>query len=455
MPKFDPQDLAQWCEGTWSQLPDRPIVSVAHDTRTLKEGALYVALPGERVDGHSLLGDAKRAGAVAALCVRGKADPLLPALEVEDTGEGLKQLAAGHRGMLKGRIIGVTGSAGKTTVKDMLAGICARVGSTCSTRGNWNNQVGLPLSLLAMETGDDFGVFELGMSEPGEIGELAGILKPEMGVISSIGEAHLEKLGSVEAIAREKTALFAGLPRDGTAVVDVDSSWSELMKSSCECRVVTVSMQGPADYRGARLAGSPECLRIREHGDGAGYEVHLPLPGEHMCRNVLQAVAIAREAGISADDLSPGLEAYRPAPMRWERVTVGELEVINDAYNANPLSMRSAIGTFAGIRTPGEKWLVLGGMGELGQDEEGLHRELGAFLSQFRFDGVLLIGPKAVWMKAGIRAIPVFETETCGEAAAEIRRRVPANATLLLKASRADQLEKLVNELQLNQGQSV
>ncbi|MEX2607908.1 MAG: UDP-N-acetylmuramoyl-tripeptide--D-alanyl-D-alanine ligase [Kiritimatiellia bacterium] len=447
MPLFDPDDLAEWCGGTWSKRPARPITSVGHDTRTLEKGSLYVALPGTRVDGHALLGDAEKAGAVACMCLHGMADPEVPGLEVEDVGEGLKRLAAGYRSQLNGCVIGVTGSAGKTTVKDMLAAMCAEQDSTCCTKGNWNNQVGLPLSLLAMETGDAFGVFELGMNQPGEIAELADILQPQVGVISSIGEAHLEKLGSVEAIAREKSSLLAALPADGVAVLDRDSPWFELMKSYCQCRVVTVSLRDPAEYRGETVSGVPDLLRIHDEARRGTFEVPLRLPGEHMCRNVLLAVAVARECGVHPEALSAGLTAYRPAPMRWQCDRIGEWDLINDAYNANPLSMRSAIRTFADLQTPGEKWLVAGGMAELGADEQRIHREVGAYLNSMPLDGVVLVGPKAAWMKESIPSLPVVEAGTCGEAAAEIRRRVPEGATLLLKASRADRLEQVVSEL--------
>ncbi len=447
MPMFDPDDLAGWCGGTWSHTPGRPITSVGHDTRTLSEGSLYVALPGARVDGHALLEDAKKAGAVACVCLRGKAGPDLPGLEVEDVGEALKKLAAGYRKTLSGCIIGVTGSAGKTTVKDMLAAMCAQQGSSCCTKGNWNNQVGLPLSLLAMETGDAFGVYELGMNQPGEIEELAGILQPRVGVISSIGEAHLERLGSVEAIAREKSSLLAALPSDGLAILDKDSPWFELMKSTCTCRVVTVSMRDPAEYRGTVDFSSPDRLRIHDTARNERVELSIPLPGEHMCRNVLLAVAVARECGVGWEALSAGLTAYRPAPMRWERTRVGEWDLINDAYNANPLSMRSAILTFSELSTNGEKWLVLGGMAELGADEQRMHEELGAYVNSFTLDGVMLIGPKAAWMKESISSLPVVEAGGCVEAAEEILSRVPEGATLLLKASRADQLELVVKEL--------
>lgn len=452
MPLFDPDDLANWCGGTWSQRPGQWITSVGHDTRTLREGALYAALPGARVDGHELLGDAKKAGAVASLCVRGKAGPDLPGLEVPDVGEALKNLAAGYRSRLSGCMIGVTGSAGKTTVKDMLVSICSAQGATCGTKGNWNNQVGLPLSLLAMEPGDVFGVFELGMNQPGEIAELAGILRPRVGVVTSIGEAHLEQLGSVEAIAHEKSSLLAALPSDGTAILDRDSPWFEVMKSTCGCRVVTVSMETSADYRGEVDSVDPERLRIYDQVRNEMVEVPLPLPGEHMCRNVLLAAVLAGECGIPPEALTAGLGTYKPASMRWERIRIDGRELINDAYNANPLSMRSAIRTFAGLPAPGEKWLVLGGMAELGEDEQRMHEEVGIFANSFALDGVILVGTKAAWMKGPMSSLPVVEVGTSGEAAAEILRKVPEGARILLKASRADQLEQVVHELREQKG---
>ncbi|MDF3130210.1 UDP-N-acetylmuramoyl-tripeptide--D-alanyl-D-alanine ligase [Kiritimatiellaeota bacterium B1221] len=453
MPLFDAKNFAEWTGGTWTRLPEENIRSVYHDTRKLQPGAMYVAMPGERVDGHDLIGQAVEAGAMAVLCLKGRAQPEIACLEVSDTGKALERLARGYRKLLNPKqMIGVTGSAGKTTVKDFLAAMLSEAGHTRCTQGNWNNFVGLPLSLLAMEPQDKFGVFELGMSNPGEIAGLSEILQPDAGLITSIGEAHLERLGSVEAVAAEKTSLLAALPANGLAVLDADSRWFEFAKTRCGCRIATVSMKGSADYEGEVLEHG---LRVKDRQRGESIDLPVPFPGDHMLMNLLQAVAMVRECGLSAEMMVRGLEKYAPAPMRWQRVQLKKWQVINDAYNANPLSMRKSIRTFSELSEPGEKWLVLGGMGELGEAEKELHWVIGKELDAFGFTGVVLVGERASWMQKGIQKTPVILAGSREEAVRELTACVGDDAVLLLKASRSEQLELILQALQKNEENTV
>jgi len=444
MPVFSPEKLAEWSGGTWTRLPAAPVTGVEHDTRSLHAGALYVALPGERFDGHDFLTPAAESGAVAALCARGRAHPGMACLEVDDPLAALGKIACGYRRTLGGLVVGITGSAGKTTVKDLLAEMLARRGDTCKTRGNWNNFIGLPLSLLRMEHSDCFGVFEAGMNRPGEISKLCSILEPICGLVTSIGEAHLEAFGAVEGIAREKISLLASLPEEGVAVVDLDSPWKDWMLRETRARVVGCAFQTEADYQARPLPTDPRVLCIRDRRHGIDFDIEAPLPGAHMHRNLLHAVAVAREFGLTPEEISEGAGRFAPAPMRWERLRMGSWTVINDAYNANPLSMRSAIRTFAELEVPVEKWLVLGGMAELGAGETAAHRDLGAYLSGFGFHGVVTIGPKAAWIADTARAGQVIPVATLAEAAAILRTRAGAGAGILLKASRSDRLEALL-----------
>lgn len=453
MPVFAPQDLAAWSGGIWNQIPEAVIRSVSHDTRRLQPGAIYVALPGERVDGHDFIGSAMQAGAVAALCRTGSTDPNFPCLEVPDTGMALQMIARGYRQNLRPKqMIGVTGSAGKTTVKDILTAMLSAAGTTRSTPGNWNNFVGLPLSLLAMEPTDRYGVFELGMSRAGEIAGLADILRPEMGLITSIGEAHLEQLGSVEAIAVEKSSLLSALPAGGLAILDADSEWYPLLMERCACRTVRVSMREEADYEGEKIDGG---IRILDRQRSEIFELALPSPGEHMLTNMLQAVAVARECGLSVTQITDGLEKYAPAPMRWQTVNLKRWTVINDAYNANPLSMRKSVRTFSELDHPGEKWLVLGGMAELGEAEKELHWVIGRELDGLGFDGVVLVGEKGAWIAEGISRTPVVTADSHSQAVGELLHRVPPDAILLLKGSRSEKLEIILKDLQNNEENQV
>ncbi len=230
---FTASEAALWTGGRWTHPPQSSMQGALQDSRRVEPGQLYVALPGARVDGHAYIAAAFGAGAAGALCQTGQADPHVPCLEVPDPEEGLRDIVRGYRSQLSGVLIGITGSAGKTTVKDLLASMCRAAGPTASTRGNWNNAIGLPLSLLQMRKEDAYGVFELGMNQPGEIADLSALLRPDMALITSIGEAHLEQLGTTEAIAREKASLLASLSSGGTAVVDMHSPWRSLFASEC------------------------------------------------------------------------------------------------------------------------------------------------------------------------------------------------------------------------------
>jgi len=439
-------DAAAWAGGKWTVLPAGSLEGVMQDTRLLEPGMLYVALPGERVDGHTFLKAAMDLGAAGVMCEQGRGIPGIPCLEVADPATALRKLAAGYRQSIGGLMLGITGSAGKTTVKDMLAGMLAERGATCSTRGNWNNFIGLPLSILSMKAEDDFGVFELGMNAPGEIGALAEILKPVAGLITSIGEAHLERLGSVEAIAHEKAALLRALPEEGLAVLDLDSPWVEGFRNDCRCRTVHCSLTGDADVQG-RAGSDDHSLRIVDRPRGQEFEVPLPLPGEHMWRNVLQSVTLALELGLQPDDIRKGLHAFAPAPMRWQVIQRGAYRVINDAYNANPLSMRSAIRTFAEQSRPVEKWLVLGAMSELGEAEEALHRELGRFVDRFSFAGVVCVGSRAGWIAQGAERHVCHQVTTPAEAGRLLSEMAGPGSGILVKGSRSERLEQVVMEL--------
>ncbi|MCC5848312.1 MAG: UDP-N-acetylmuramoyl-tripeptide--D-alanyl-D-alanine ligase [Verrucomicrobia bacterium] len=444
MTRFAPEHLQAWTRGQWTRRPDADIKAVVHDTRALVDGALYVALPGDRFDGHDFLEEASNAGAVAALCSQGRAHPALPCLEVPDPHLALMEMAKGYRQTLGGLIVGVTGSAGKTTVKDLIAEILSCRGDTCKTRGNWNNHIGLPLSMLGMLPTDDFGVFELGMNHPGEIATLTGVLNPICGLVTSIGEAHLEAFDDVAGIAREKASLLAGLPPEGLAVVDIDNPWQACLLEHAHGRVVRCSLREATDYTGRPSDATGQYLHVEDNRHGLSFEVPMPLPGSHMMRNLLLAVVVAREFGLTPQEICEGVGRFAPAPMRWETVKAGHWTVINDAYNANPLSMRSAVKTFASLERPVEKWMVLGSMAELGGGEERAHRDLGGFISEFHFHGLICVGKKAQWIAEGATLTPKYLAETLEDAAKLLHELAGPGSGILLKASRADKLERLI-----------
>jgi UDP-N-acetylmuramoyl-tripeptide--D-alanyl-D-alanine ligase len=317
-----------------------------------------------------------------------------PVLRVDDTVRGLQALARGYRRQWQAAVIGITGSVGKTTVKEMCADVLSVRSSVHRTAGNCNNHIGLPLTMLAMPPEAESGVFEIGMNRPGEIGPLTGLLDPQIGILTDIGNAHRENFSSLEAIAEEKAQLAWQIPASGMVILDRDSEWHRLVCSRTAARTVTVSMQGDADYVGSAAGLSALVVESRA-GALRAEPFALPFPGEHMMRNALRAVALGLELGLTADEVAEGLRRFTMPPMRWEEQCEQGVVFINDAYNANPLSMRASLRTFARLPGAGKKWAVIGGMRELGESAEAEHAALGRFMDGLALDGVIALGELA------------------------------------------------------------
>jgi UDP-N-acetylmuramoyl-tripeptide--D-alanyl-D-alanine ligase len=424
---------------------------VSIDTRTLQAGQLYVAIPGERYDGHEFVEQAFVRGAAAACVASGKTG-VMPAgralLVVDDTKKALAAMAGGYRRTLAMETVAVTGSVGKTTVKEMLADMLATGGPTARTRGNWNNDIGLPLSLLATERDARHGVFELGMNHPGELAPLCRLLRPRTGVVTTVGPVHMEFFRSVEEIAREKASILEELPADGLAVLSRDETFFGLLRSHAPCRVVTTSLGGPADFTATRMDGPGHRFVVRGPDGGEG-SFTIGIPGDFIVRDALYAIAVGRSRGLSWETLSETLRNFQPPGMRWRRETFHGVTFINDAYNANPVSMRAALQAFAGEEARGGKWLVLAGMRELGGREQAEHEELGEAVAQGSWEGLICVGPLARGIadgaaRAGMPAARIFHCADQAQAAALLTARVRPGDFVLLKASRGEQVETVL-----------
>ncbi|HEY5653294.1 MAG TPA: UDP-N-acetylmuramoyl-tripeptide--D-alanyl-D-alanine ligase [Pontiella sp.] len=438
MIQFSPEELSQWVSSPWrNRSPDTVVTGVSTDTRTLNPGDLYVAVRGDNFDGHAFIADAFAKGAVGALVTEGFEWTHGPILTVPDTIQGLQDLARGYRNGWTAIPIGITGSVGKTTVKEMCADILSEVGKTHRTCGNYNNHIGLPLTMLSMPSDAKYGVFEIGMNHPGEIAVLTDLLRPQIGILTDICNSHRESFESLEAIAREKAELPWSVPSSGTVILDCDSEWHDLVQSHLSAREITVSYEGNADYTG-HYAGA---LTI----DVNGYKYEVPLPGEHIMRNALRAIALGLELEVEPDQINRGLAKFTAPPMRWAKSTVNGVEFINDAYNANPLSMRAALRTFYELPLEGGKWVVVGGMRELGVISDVEHAALGEYIDGLGFDGVITVGVlgKGILCKSTCR---FFQCPTSEEAVAVLKDNLSAGDSVLLKASRGEHLELVLKD---------
>lgn len=437
-------------------LPSTVFASVSNDTRTLEAGALYVALRGARFDGHDFCRAAAERGAVALLVERPH-ELALPQIVVDDSARALGGLAAGWRAQLRLPLVAVAGSNGKTTTTQMIASVlqqafgpapgAAGAPRWLATRGNRNNEIGVPLTLLELRAGHRAAVVELGMNHPGEIGVLSAWAQPTVAVVTNAQREHQEFLDTVEATARENGAVIAALPPDGTAVFPAEDGCAPIWRALAGARRVLDFALGDAP---AALRGSWQDGRLRIDGPGARLDVELAIAGEHNARNALAAASACLAIGIDGAAIAAGLAAFRPVAGRGVQLRAsGGATLIDDSYNANPDSMRAAIDLLAA--QPGRRVLVMGDMGEVGARGPQFHAEVGAYARARGIDRLLAAGPLSASaveaFGAGARHCAGVD-ELVEAARAELAAAGPMGpAAVLVKASRFMGLERVVAAL--------
>ncbi len=436
--------IAVWTHGRLLG-SDVEVTGVAIDTRKLQPGDLFVAIRGERADGHDYLAEAAARGAVAALVTR-KVDSELPQVLVNDAELALGDLASAVRAQRDVRVVGITGSNGKTTVKTLVASILSRHGRTHVSAGNYNNELGLPLTLLAMPRDTEYAVLEMGAGKPGDIAYLAAIARPDIGLVTLIAPAHLARMGSIEGVAETKGALYQALPADGIAVINADDAFASFFAGLAGARrQLRFGLEQPADV-GAdiveqRVDGSRFVLSTPQ-GDA---EVALPLPGRHNIANALAATAVALALEVSLDTIVAGLEQVGGVAGRLRRETMaGGWTLIDDSYNANPSSMTAAIDTL--LLAGGERWLVLGDMAELGAQARALHAGIGERARERGVERLFAVGPLGA---ATVEAFGAGGEHFDDKAAliTALRGQLHAGVTCLVKGSRSAGMEQVVAAL--------
>jgi UDP-N-acetylmuramoyl-tripeptide--D-alanyl-D-alanine ligase len=463
-PSFRSDELAAATGGRWTGGAPTTVEGVSTDTRTLPAGSLFVALRGERFDAHDHLAEAAARGAAAAIVAEAwlaarpaGAAPPLPLLAVQDTLAALGAVARHHRRRFAMPMVAVTGSNGKTTTREMIAAILATRGPVLKTEGNLNNEVGVPLTLLGLDATHLSAVIEMGMSHPGEIARLAAIAEPQVGVVTLAAPAHLEGLGTVEAVADAKAELYQGLPAGGVVVASADDPRMLKRALASGRRMLTF-----ASGRGRR--GDVVVLEVRPPaGDGLRFvlgignrelEIHVPaLVGAHNARNAAAAACAAVALGSSDREIVRGLAAVRPVGrrLRVERLPSGVL-LVDDCYNANPASMTAALEVLRDLAAAGGGRAVaaLGDMLELGAFEAEAHRALGAEAARAGVAVLAAFGPRARLAAEAAREAGLadtFHTEDPEALAAFVRGRLRPADVLLVKGSRGMKLERLVEAL--------
>lgn len=427
---------------------DAEFSRVSTDTRTIQPGDFFVALQGENFDGHAYLTQATEAGAVGVMVSTPQELPVSQVV-VPDTRIGLGKLAKTWLQQFSPKKVAITGSCGKTTVKEMVAAILSQQAPTLATRGNFNNDIGVPLTLCRLNQEHEFAVIEMGANHLGEIAYTVGLVEPDVALVNNVGSAHLEGFGSLPNVAEAKSEIYQGLSQTGVAVINLDDAYSELFRTkSAHCRQISFSMaSAEADIHLLSAAvNQTGQYRFEAALPSGQISVALPLIGKHNVSNALAAITIAHVVGCSTQMMQDGLQSMRAVPGRLR--VVDELKVthvIDDTYNANPGSMRSAIDVLADLGS--ETCLVLGGMGELGEDSESLHREVGAYAGQKGIATVYGLGESANSYRAGFLEYSkhgaFVTTENHQQLAAELMANQKSK-TILIKGSRSSAMEKVI-----------
>ena len=430
--------------------------SVSIDTRTIKAGDLFIALRGPNYDGHEYLDVAKKNGAVAAL-VSKTVNTSLPTILVKDTWSGLGQLAAEWRAQFQLPTVAITGSCGKTTLKEMVAAILSLRGKTHFTQGNFNNDIGVPLTLLKLSADHEYAVIELGANHLGEIAYTANLTQPDVAVVINAGDAHIEGFGSKENVAKAKGEIFQSLSADGVAVLNKDDEfYSYWQKKTSGVKQVCFSLENTsADFFGSQLKlGQSGKYQFVLNCNAGTIEISLPLLGKFSVLNAISAAAAAHLVGASLKEIKEGLESVRAIKGRLYPVTIGSQHVIDDTYNANPVSVHAAIDLLAEV--PGEKCLVLGDMAELGIHSPSLHREVGTYAAKKLIDQLIVVGKHTSDYLVGFtthkgvgsngRDQKGVGFDSCEEVAKFVSSELQG-ASILVKGSRSAEMERVITHL--------
>ncbi len=438
------KEIAVWTHGNL-QGADTQVSGVSTDSRTLEKGQLFVAIAGERHDGHDHVAAAAARGAAGAIVAR-RMDVELPQIVVADTLHALGDLASAVRAQRDVTVIGITGSNGKTSVKTMTARILARHGKTHANSGSFNNEIGLPLTLLSMPQDALFAVLEMGAGKPGDIAYLAGIARPRVGLVNNIGPAHLERMHTLEGIAETKGAMYQALPADGVAVINADDAFAMYFAGLAGSRrKLLFGLDAPADVHAADIVLDAQASRFTLRTPVGSAEVRLPLPGRHNVANALAAAALALAVEAPLDDIVAGLQEAESVQGRLLRHASPQGWILfDDSYNANPGSALAAVETLA--LQPGERWLVLGDMGELGSDAAALHARIGQAAREQGIVRVYTVGKLAAnAAEAFGKHARTFADQTA--LIATLRQELHAGVSALVKGSHASHMERVVEAL--------
>ena len=462
MPNLTLENIAKACEGTYvgdEELLSSVITGAVTDSRKVEPGNLFIPIRGERVDGHSFIPDVFEKGALIVLSEQELDAPAGPYIRVESTTEAMQKLAAFYREALAIKVVGITGSVGKTSTKEMIASVLSRKYQVLKTSGNYNNEIGLPLTIFQIRREHQVAVLEMGISDFGEMHRLAAMSQPDICVITNIGLCHLENLGTRDGILKAKTEVFAHMQPDGTVILNGDDD---------KLQTQAIVNGKPAIFYGIHREDSGENAKnltsdfyatdIRNLGlEGMQAVIHtpqgeflasIPLPGEHNVYNALAGTAVGMQLGLTLEEIAAGIASVQTIAGRSNLIHTGGMTIIDDCYNANPVSMKASIDVLA--HTKGRRIAVLGDMGELGTDERTLHRGVGEAVAESGIDALFAVGELAEEY-AAVAAVntscSVHYHKTVTEVLPELTAYVREGDTILVKASHFMNFPQIVEAL--------
>lgn len=468
MKAWEVDKIRQAVKGKWLQrggaTPRAFNGRVCTDSRKAAEGDLFIAIVGPNHDAHVYVEEVIDKGAAAVLVHKEQASPVLVAaqargcavIQVEDTIAGLNRLAAAYRAEIRAKVIAVGGSNGKTTTKRIIHALLSEKFNGHASPKSFNNNIGMPLTMLEVEPKHEYVVLEIGTNAPGEIAALGAVCRPDIAVITSVGLEHLEKLGSLEGVAREEASIAPFVAEGGTLVLPADSAELAAALKNAPAQKIRVgggsmgsrvqSLELAADLSATDIVETIEGTRFAINGRG-GFGV--PLLGAHNALNALMAIAVARRLGLSDELIAAGLRKVQPVEMRLEPMTVGGYRIINDAYNANPSSVEAALLTFARLTSKGRKVAILGDMLELGSRSEEMHRLVGGLVASSKIGLLVAVGPQMRYAGevAAASGITVERFADVAAAGAALRGLLRSGDEILLKGSRGMAMERILDVL--------
>ena len=430
---------------------EKEVTDVVIDSRKASEGCLFIPIKGERVDGHDFIPQVmEEKGALVTLTEHADGMPDVPYIVVESTAMAIQELAGFYRRALDIPVVGITGSVGKTSTKEMIASVLSQKMRVLKTAGNFNNNIGLPLTIFRLREEDEIAVLEMGISHFGEMTELAETAEPDTMVITNIGTCHLEFLKDRDGVFRAKTECFDYVKLDGNVILNGDDDKLIQVEEVHGRRPVFFGLSPrfrvyADEIRPLGLKGTA----CRIHIDEDEFDVTVPLPGEHMVRNALAGAAVGSAYGLTTDEIKAGIESFESLSGRFNLIENGKLLVIDDCYNANPMSMKASLSVLKDAG--GKKIAILGDMGELGSDEAQLHREVGEYAGSLGLDLYITAGPLSENLAAGIRkTCPDAEIRSYPDTEAllsEVAQLIGNEGNVLVKASHFMGFEKVVEKL--------